>query len=182
MRNANSSLRWLMCCLALLAFSFDARAQDFDALLRGKPYFKTIVWTTDASFAPFEILVQRQAVPVDGYEKSIVQFFGPWLLSEAKVFDEQIVARAQLPPGGNPQPIRLIVLGTQGDFINYSKTIQNYDSLDQVSYYDDRIHAVITYWDVSGSVCDRRHSALRRLVFALLQQRSTAFGERQAPL
>ena len=158
-----------------------APTADFDALLRAQPYFKKILWTTDASFAPFEILVQKQAVPEAGYEKSIANFYGPWLVRLAQVFDQSVAKPAMLPPGSDPRPIRLIVLSSEGDFVNFCKLIHTYDSLDPSAFYDERIRAVVTHWDMPGAAHERRYAALRMFVFALLHQRSTGFEGRQPP-
>lgn len=158
-----------------------APAADFDALLRGQPYFKKILWSTDARFAPFEILVQKQAVPEPGHEKSIVDFYGPWLVRLAQAFDELVARPAQLPPGSDPRPIRLIVLSSEGDFVNYAKSVDTWDSIDPSACYDERIRAVVTHADVPGAAHERRYAVSRMFVFALLHQRSTGFESRQPP-
>ncbi|HTF91084.1 MAG TPA: hypothetical protein VK843_21900 [Planctomycetota bacterium] len=157
-------------------------AAGFDELLRAQPFFKKILWTTDSSAAPFEIVIQKQAVPEAGYEASVASYYGPWLVQMAKVFETSFAAPLALPPGLSTRPPRLIVLLTEGDYVNYTKSVATWDGWDSSAYYDERIRAVVTHWDMSWPPNVRRYMVLRRMVFALLQQRSTGFESRQPPL
>jgi hypothetical protein len=159
-----------------------APAENFDELLRRQPYFKKILWTTNTTFAPYEILVQKQAVPEPGFEHTVVQFYGPWLSALAKSFEDKLARPAMLPPVLNPRPLRLIVLATEGDFINFRKSLDAWDGVDPSSCYDERVRSVVTYWEMVGTPQVRRYAALRSFVFGLLQQRTTAFESRQPPL
>ncbi len=159
-----------------------AAATDYDTLLRTQTFFKKIVWTTDTSFAPYEIVIQKQPVPEAGYENSVANAFGAWLTQMAKVFEEKIALPAKLPPGVDPRPIRLIVLLSEGDFVNFQKSLHTWDGADEFTFYDDRIRAVVTYWSAPATLRVRRYAVLRSFVFALLHQRSSAFEGKQPPL
>src|SRR5690349_1025172 len=100
---------------------------DFEARLARNPCFRKLAWTKDATFAPFEIYVQKQAVPEPGFEQQVAQFYGPWLARMANVFEDGVATPAQLPPIAEPKPIRLVVLLSEGDYLNYSKTVHTWD-------------------------------------------------------
>ncbi len=159
-----------------------AAATDYDTLLRTQAFFKKIVWTTDTSFAPYEIVIQKQPVPEAGYENSVANAFGAWLTQMAKIFEEKIALPAKLPPGTDPRPIRLIVLLSEGDFVNFQKSLHTWDGADEFTFYDDRIRAVVTYWGAPATLRVRRYAVLRSFVLALLHQRSSAFEGKQPPL
>ena len=160
----------------------EAAPATFEARLKRIPYFQKITWTTDATYAPFEILIQKQAVPEPNFERMVAQSFGPWLQQMAKIFDESVAAPAKLEPALDPKPIRLIVLLTEGDYLNYSKTVIAREGFGRTAHYDERIRSIVTYWDFAAPAYTKRYPVLRRLVFALLHQRSSAISGRQPPL
>ena len=159
-----------------------APAESFDELLRKQPFFKKILWTTEARFAPFEILIQKQAVPEAGFEECVAQFYGPWLAAAAAEFESRVAKPALLLEGLDPRPPRLIVLLSEGDYVNYSKSVSTWDGFDSAACYDERIRAVVARWDAPGSPALRRYRVLRRFTVGLLHQRSTAALGRQGPL
>ncbi len=154
----------------------------FEAELKRIPYFQTIAWTTDATYAPFEILVQKQAVPEPNFERVVAQFYGPWLQQMAKLFEETVATPAKLEPALDPKPIRLIVLLTEGDYLNYSKSVKMREGYGRTANYDERIRSIVTCWEFLGPAYSKRYPVLRRLVFALLHQRCNSSSGRQPAL
>lgn len=156
--------------------------QDFAARLASDAHFKKLVFAIERGDAPVSIFVQRLARPDPDYERRVADFFGPWIAPMAAQFETRIATPAALPPGKDPRPIRWIVLATEGDFVNYRGSLKSLDGVDLHSAYDERLRAVVCYFERKEADHLRRASALRSFVVALLHQRSTAFGGRQPPM